>query len=123
MTANSVAAATIERIQPGTGPSMGTGPIPSPLAPRLRWRGPTQPLCVGNPREREVPGKVVEPFDCLVQRAELVAQRAMTGRRQDLDEILEHCAQTSRDLQIVRSAGANLGACDVNEVLPVRRAV
>ena len=46
----------------------------------------------------------------------------MTIRREDLDQILEHRAQPSRDLHVGRPAGANLGARDVNEVLPVRRA-
>jgi hypothetical protein len=58
--------------------------------------------------------------DLTIKQAEFLKQRRMTARRKRLDQVFDHRAQPSYNLQIVRPAESNLLERQMDEVFPVR---
>jgi len=62
-------------------------------------------------------------LDCPIEAAQFGQERGMTIGRQGFNQVVEHCAQPTHDLDTGRATRANFRARDIDEVFPVRRAV
>src|SRR5262249_43119301 len=82
---------------------------------------PAQSLRIANTRKREHLRVPVAFFDLAIEQGQLLAQRRMTIFRQRQQQVFDHGAQASRDLQIARAAIAYLAECEMDEIFPVWR--
>lgn len=69
---------------------------------------PSQALCIGGLCKRQILPIRERSLDFTIEQAQLLKQRCMTVLGQRLDQIFDHRAQPSYNLQIVRAAGADL---------------
>jgi len=60
-------------------------------------------------------------LDLAIKQAEFLKQHGMTVRRKRLNQILDHRAQPSYNLQIIGSAGSYFAESQMDEVFPVGR--
>ena len=58
-------------------------------------------------------------LDFAIKQAEFLKQHGMTMRRKRLNQVLDHRAQPSDNLQIIRSAGSYFAKGQMDEIFPV----
>src|SRR5215470_9331824 len=85
-------------------------------------RVPAQPLGIRDARERQLFRLAKILLDFTVEQTELLFQRRMAVLWQSLEKVFDHCAQTPRDLKIVRSTLPYFAECETNKIFPVWRA-
>lgn len=62
----------------------------------------------------------MEPFQGTVEQVEFPAQCREAPLRQALEEVVDHCAEATCDLEVFRAVLAYLAEGELDEILPVR---
>ena len=84
-------------------------------------RGSSQTLGISHSGKGEILGINKVLFDFTIEQVQFPLQSGVTMLWQRLNQVFDHCSQSSGNLHILRAAMPNFGECEVHKIFPIGR--